>query len=331
MIEKILGPLNLAALSYKVACILCAVGFLYSIWAWFRKPPTRTLWGRSAQAWSIIPIHRGLMTLARSMVSRLVLQSYIIRRGRLRWLTHFAIAWGVVIAGGGSLLSLTWHAMGCSSVDQQTYTARILDAPLFDFQAHSFMAFLVFNAIKLGSLLLLGGLVLALLQRFTVRQNETAERPREHLVALYLLLAVTVTGLLIPVSYEFLEGFAYDQLAYLHEIVVIVGLLWLPFGKLFHLAVSPATVALDLTERAGLVEPSRCSCCNRTLSSVWSPDDLRGTLASAGLAVREGVSVPAELSLCPLCRQRRQAALLRLGTGRSSCPVDIRNKLGQEA
>lgn len=329
MIQKILH-IDLAILGYKVACILCAVGLLYRLSVWFRCPPNRTLWDRSAHAWPSTSLRGWFTTLVRSVVTRLVFQTYIIRRGWLRWLTHFSIVWGVAIAGGGSLLARTWGITSCSSVNQQTYRALFFDVPLFDFRANSVLAFLVLNAINLGSLLLLGGLVLALWQRYTVRRIETAERPREHLGTLYLLLTVTVSGLLLAISFNFLEGFGYDQFVYLHEIVVVFGLLWLPFGKLFHLAVSPAAVALDLTERAGHVESSRCSCCHRTLSAVWRPSDLRDTLASAGIALRKGGLGPTELTLCPICRQRRQAAFLLLGSGRSTRPIEIRNELRQE-
>lgn len=332
MIQKILWVLHidLALLGYQLASTLCAVGFLYRIMAWFRYPPNRTLWGRSAKAWSVLARRERLATLARSMVTRLVFQTYIFRRGWLRGVTHISIFWGVVIAGGGSL-ALTWGTLSFSLVNQQTYRARFFDVPLLDFQTHTVLAFLIFNMINLGSLLLLGGLLIALWQRFTVRRAETAERPQAHLGALYLLLALTVTGLFLAVSYKFLGGLGHGYLVFLHEITVVLGLLWLPFGKFFHLAVSPAFVALDLAERAGVVEPSRCSCCNRTLSAVWRPGDLQGALINAGFAPNSAGPGPSESTLCPSCRQRRQAALLRLGTGRSSYPVEIRGQLRQEA
>ena len=38
-----------------------------------------------------------------------------------------------------------------------------------------------------------------------------------------------------------MRGYAYDFLAILHAITVIFTLLWLPFGKLFHVFQRPAT------------------------------------------------------------------------------------------
>jgi hypothetical protein len=56
-----------------------------------------------------------------------------------------------------------------------------------------------------------------------------------------LLFAISVTGLMLTASYSWMKGYAYDFLAILHAMTVIVTLLYLPFGKLFH--ISPASGA----------------------------------------------------------------------------------------
>jgi vacuolar-type H+-ATPase subunit I/STV1 len=197
--------------------------------------------------------------------------------------------------------------MSFSLVGQQTYCARMFDIPIMAFHVHSVMAFLAFNAINLGALLLLLGLILAFWQRIKIRPVEKAERLREQFSSLYLLSAITVSGLLLTVSYKFFNGIGHRQLVVIHEVIVILGLLWVPFSKLFHIEMSPATVALDAAEGPGFVEPSRCSRCGKTLSAVWTPKDLQGVLASAGVQVAGDVADPEVLSLCPSCRRHRQA------------------------
>jgi len=319
--------IDLAVLGYQVASVLFLAGCLYRFLAWLRYPPNRTLWARSARAFQQRRWWANLATLISSVVTRLLLQTFIVRRSWLRWFTHFAIFWGVVIVSA-VCFALAWGWMSFSLVDQQTYCARMFNIPLITFRVGSPIAFLAFNAINLGSLLLLLGLVLAFWQRFKMGPLEKAERLGEHLSSLYLLLAVTVSGLLLTVSYKFLNGIGHRQLVVLHEVIVVLGLLWVPFSKLFHIEVSPATVALDVAEGAGFVEPSRCSRCGETLSAVWTPRDLQGALASAGVQM-SGDSANAEvLALCPSCRRHRQAAGFL--SKQVAIDADDRQMLGEE-
>ena len=299
--------IDLAVLGYQVASVLFVAGCLYRFIVWLRYPPNRTLWTRSIQAFQHRSRKANLATLIRSAVARLLLQTFIVSRGWLRWFTHFAIFWGVVVVSG-ICFALAWGWMSFSLVDQQTYCARMFDIPLITFRVGSLIAFLAFNSINLGALLVLLGLILAFWQRFKMRPLERAERLGDHFSSLYLLLAVTVSGLLLTVSYKFFNGIGHRQLVVLHEAIVVVGLIWVPFSKLFHFEMSPATLALDVAEGAGSVEPSRCSRCGKTLSAVWRPKDLQGVLASAGVQISGDVANPEVLMLCPSCRRHRQAA-----------------------
>ena len=299
--------IDLAVIGYQVASVLFVIGCLYRFIAWLRYPPNRILWGRSGHALQQRGWRPNLGTLIRSVVTRLLLQTFIVHRSWLRWFTHFTIFWGVVVVCA-VCFALAWGWMSFSLVGGQTYSARMFDIPLLTFQVDSPIAFLAFNAINLGSLLLLLGLILAFWQRFRMQPEEKAERLKDQLSSLYLLLAVTVSGLLLTVSYKFFNGIGHRQLVVLHEVIVVLGLIWVPFSKLFHFEVSPATVALDVAERAGSVEPSRCSRCGKTLSAVWTPRDLEGVLASAGVHISGDVPNAEVLVLCPSCRRHRQAA-----------------------
>lgn len=298
--------IDLAVLGYQIASVLFLLGCLYRFIVWLRYPPNRNLWRRTREA-----LQRGgwkvnLIILFKSMVTRLLLQTFIVKRSGLRWFTHFAIFWGCVIVSA-LCFALAWGWMSFSLVGQQTYCARLFDIPIMTFQVGSLMAFLSFNAINLGSLLLLIGLILAFWQRIRIRPQERAERLKEQFSSLYLLLAVTVSGLLLTVSYKFFNGFGHRQLVVFHEVIVILGLLWVPFSKLFHIEVSPATIALDVAEKTGLVERSRCSRCGKMLSPVWTPRDFQEVLAYAGVELSGDVTDTEVLLLCPSCRRHRQA------------------------
>ena len=217
--------IELAVLGYQVASVLFVAGCLYRFIVWLRYPPNRSLWTRSIQAFQHRSRKANLATLIRSAVARLLLQTFIVSRGWLRWFTHFAIFWGVVVVSG-ICFALAWGWMSFSLVDQQTYCARMFDIPLITFRVGSLIAFLAFNSINLGALLVLLGLVLAFWQRFKMRPLERAERLGDHFSSLYLLLAVTVSGLLLMVSYKFFHGIGHRQLVVLHEAIVVVGLIW---------------------------------------------------------------------------------------------------------
>ena len=50
-----------------------------------------------------------------------------------------------------------------------------------------------------------------------------------------ILFAVSVTGLFLTVSSTWLHGQFYSALNTIHALTVILGLMYLPFGKLFHI------------------------------------------------------------------------------------------------
>ncbi len=66
-----------------------------------------------------------------------------------------------------------------------------------------------------------------------------------------LLFAISVTGLMLTASYTWMKGYAYDFLAILHAITVIMTLLWLPFGKFFHVFQRPAQLGVALLQGRG--------------------------------------------------------------------------------
>ena len=53
---------------------------------------------------------------------------------------------------------------------------------------------------------------------------------------------------MLTVSYTWMRGYGYDFIAILHAITVIVTLLWLPFGKFFHIFQRPAQLGVDVLQ-----------------------------------------------------------------------------------
>ena len=56
---------------------------------------------------------------------------------------------------------------------------------------------------------------------------------------------------MLTASYTWMRGYAYEFLAILHAATVIVTLLWLPFGKFFHVFQRPAQLGVGFYKDAG--------------------------------------------------------------------------------
>ena len=56
---------------------------------------------------------------------------------------------------------------------------------------------------------------------------------------------------MLTVSYTWMKGYAYEFLAILHAITVIFTLLWLPFGKFFHIFQRPAQLGVKFYKDVG--------------------------------------------------------------------------------
>ena len=71
------------------------------------------------------------------------------------------------------------------------------------------------------------------------------------LLPLILLFAISVTGLFLTASTHLMHGLHYVFLSQLHAITVIFTLLYLPFGKFFHIFQRPAQLGVDFYKKAG--------------------------------------------------------------------------------
>ena len=83
-------------------------------------------------------------------------------------------------------------------------------------------------------------MLLALRRRLRDHGAAALQQFGEDFLPLILLFAISVTGLMLTASYTWMKGYAYEFLAILHAVTVIFTLLWLPFGKFFHIFQRPA-------------------------------------------------------------------------------------------
>jgi hypothetical protein len=100
-----------------------------------------------------------------------------------------------------------------------------------------------------------------------------------------------------------MKGYAYDFLAILHAATVIVTLLWLPFGKLFHVFQRPAQLGVAFYRDEGArSDQARCRRCGQAYASANMVCDLEIVERELGFSydMRDGAHYQ---EICPRCRR----------------------------
>jgi hypothetical protein len=160
--------------------------------------------------------------------------------------------------------------------------------------------------------LVLAGVFLFLSRRLRDPGALAVERSNDFL-ALAGLFAVSVTGLALTASNLWLEGRFYVFLNTVHALTVILGLLYLPFGKLFHIFQRPANLGVAYYKREGAAGPQECCArCGEPYASALQIGDLKEVLPRVGFDYSrpEGGSYQDH---CPRCRR----ALVALAQSRA--------------
>ncbi len=265
----VLGSRNLqhfdaALVAYTFATLFATFGITYRYAMWLRRPPTRMYWRRG---WAAFFARRGSVgrigTLGRRALVDFAANRYIFARGRLRGLTHWLIMWGCLLAGAITF-PLVWGWIHFETVpgDFTMYRAFMFGVPTATFPVDSFLAFVVFHGLVWSSLLVIAGVLLAFRRRMTDHGAAATQQFAQDILPLILLFAISVTGLMLTASYTWMKGYAYEFLAILHAITVIVTMLWLPFGKLFHVFQRPAQLGVgvyrDAIHRGEMAPCRRC-------------------------------------------------------------------------
>src|SRR4029078_4547991 len=120
-----------------------------------------------------------------------------------------------------------------------------------------------------------GGVMLAFRRRMIDHGAVTVQQFGQDILPLLLLFAISVTGLMLTASYTWMKGYAYDFLAILHAATVIITLLWLPFGKLFHVFQRPAQLGVAFYKDAGAAsDQARCLRCRQPFAAARYVSDL---------------------------------------------------------
>lgn len=304
-----------ALIGYATATVFLAFGVVYRYVVWVREPPARTYLRRGVQAFlSWRNFLETPMLVPRALVSYLSLQTFIARRGRARWLAHQLVFWGVVTATLITFpLTFGWITFGSSNPMSDTYVVRIWGIDTVSFDALGVLGWLIFHFLDISALLTLAGCGYFLWRRFHDREAATGQRLGYDFVPLVALVAISVTGLQLTLSSSLLDGRGYEFIAILHMACVVLTLVFIPFGKFFHVIQRPASIGVEVYKNAAVEREGVASCrrCGAPLEAATFVRDLEGTMAALDLDFAGWIET------CPRCKRldRGEAYLDRVKAG----------------
>jgi hypothetical protein len=277
-----------ALVGYLFGTLFAIFAVVYRYLVWLQRPPTATLNRRGWEAFRR-PGKRGRNALALPglVASHLVVQSFIRRRSRTRWIAHQLIFWGCILAGLVTF-PLVFGLLHFESVgqDAREYRPYVGAFGTVEFDSRSLVGWVTFHLLDISAVLVLAGVFLFLARRVRDPGALAVERSNDFL-ALAGLFAVSVTGLALTASNLWMEGRFYVFLNTVHALTVILGLMYVPFGKLFHIFQRPANLGVAYYKREGAEGPAQvCARCGTPFASQLQMGDLKSVLPQVGFDYR---------------------------------------------
>jgi hypothetical protein len=292
-----------ALVGYLFGTLFAIFGVVYRYSVWLQRPPTARLNRRGWEAFREAGM-RGVPRLLGLGASNLVGQTFIRRRSTRRWVAHQLVFWGCVLAAAITFpLVFGWLHFESVGQDATRYRAFVGPLATLAFDARSIFGWVLFHGLDFAAVLVLAGVFLFLGRRVRDPGAIAVERTNDFL-ALAGLFAVSVTGLMLTASTLWMGGRFYTFLTTVHALTVILGLMYIPFGKLFHIFQRPANLGVQLYQERGAAGPQqRCGECARPFAAALQMGDLKDILPQLGFDYTLGDGRHYQ-DLCPACRRR---------------------------
>ncbi len=311
-----LAHFDAALVGYTFAVLFATFGITYRYAMWLQRPPTALYWKRGWQVFFRPKyLAHNLVQWFKRVLGEFALNGFIFRRGQARWGAHWLMMWGCLIAMAITFpLVFGWIHFETLPDNVNWYRTYVFGFPTFAFPIHSLFGFLTFHGLVWASILVTAGVMLAMRRRMRDHGAAALQQFGEDFLPLILLFAISVTGLMLTASYTWMKGYAYDFLAILHEITVIFTLLWLPFGKFFHIFQRPAQLGVSFYQDVGQLEDqAQCRRCGEAFASRMHIEDLIEVERQLGFSYELKDSAAEHYQwICPRCRR----AMLALAQGR---------------
>lgn len=286
-------------LTYTFGVLFSAFAVAYRYAVWLQRPPTKLFLKRGFQLLRRGNLLRNLAFVFRAATINLGAQRFIRKRSFTRWLIHFLIAWGTMIAGAVTFpLVFGWLHFTTRMDDPETYRVMFLGLCVGEFSTQSLLRYVMFNLLNVSAVMVITGVGLSLHRRLREAGSMSRQQFGNDIVPLLLLLAISLTGLMLTFSTHFLRGAGYTVLSLVHAVTVSATLLYIPFGKFFHIFQRPLHLAVMLHRRdCEAAPPARCRRCGEGFAGAMHIADLKQVLAETGFKL--------DLDLCPKCKRKR--------------------------
>jgi len=304
----LIGSRNLAhfdpaLFGYTIASIVALGAIVFRYAVWLQRPATRTYWKRG---WQLFRDRKKLFAsttnAAGTIGKNLVEQRFIFKRGFRRWLTHFLIMWGCILA---SLITfpLSWGWVHFKLEGDRGYRAYLFGFPTAVLDGRSILAWIQFHALDFTAIMVIAGCALAIHRRLTDRGAIAYQSFLLDFTPHLLLIAISVSGLMLTASSIWFAGYMYAFIALLHQATVIMTLFYLPFGKLFHIVQRPASIGVELYQsRSREMAQAVCPRCGTMFVGQLWVDDLKNVVKELGFdyTLANGNTLQ---DYCPRCKR----------------------------
>jgi hypothetical protein len=301
-----LDHLDAALVAYTFGTLFAGFGIAYRYTMWLQRPAT---WIYFTRGWRLFfqprNLAHNLALWVRRLISQFAFNRFIFRRGPGRGIAHMLIMWGCILAAAVTFpLVFGWIHFETPAGDFTRYRILVFGFPVGFMAIDGWLAEITFHALVWASFLVLPGVMLAMRRRMRDRGVGAVQRFGEDMLPLLLLFAITITGLALWVSYSWMHGYAYEFLAIVHAATVIFTLLWLPFGKFFHIFQRPAQLGVAFYKDAGdRGEQASCRRCGEEYASQLQVDDLIVVERRLGYSYNLEGDADHYQRYCPRCRR----------------------------
>ncbi|WP_406394463.1 MFS transporter [Streptomyces sp. NBC_00887] len=299
--SRLLHNFDSALLPYAVATVFLAFGVAYRYTVWISAPGARRLLTRGwGSLFSAENFRRAPTALPKMIATYLGFQKFLGARSHARWAAHQLIFWGCILASLITFpLTWGWFTFTSGSGSGPGYEMRIWGFKILGFDSLNILGWLMFHGLDIAAVMVIPGAAYFLWRRMKDRGAITGQRFAYDMVPLLALIVISVTGLLLTFSSLFLHGGGYQFLAILHMVSVVFTLIYIPFGKFFHIVQRPAAVGMQLFKYTGRQDDQVFACrrCEEPIDTGPYVENLRGTMRDLDL----GFDAWAEY--CPRCKR----------------------------
>src|SRR5215831_16616956 len=128
-----LAHFDAALVGYTFATLFAVFAIVYRYSMWLSRPPTALYWRRGWQVFfSRDRLLANLGSWPRRVIGVFALNNFIFRRSRPRWLAHWCIMWGCLIAAAITFpLVFGWVHFETPPGDFEHYVAYVFGFPAF--------------------------------------------------------------------------------------------------------------------------------------------------------------------------------------------------------